>query len=325
MSAFSPLTLSSKHLDITLLPYGASLVGVRFAGDAQNLVLGFDDPQNHARVPIFAGGIVGPVANRITGGRITIGGATYQMPQNEGRQTCLHSGPDGLHTKEWQVEDHTDNALRFAVSLPDGACGLPGNREITATYRVENQTLTLELCAVTDRTTVMNLAAHPYWNLDGQGDVSTHRLHVFADAYLPTNSLGLPSGTPKATKGTAIDFSTLRALPPATGIDVNFCLAPQDRTKSHPAARLIGTNGTALEIATSAPGLQVYTGVDLPTLPGSLSANKDLAPFGAIALEPQHWPNAPHNPAFPSILLHPGNTYRQISTFTLSSAEIATF
>lgn len=307
--------LQNAHLDVTLRATGAALIGLRFTDTTQNLVLGFKDPAHHDSVPIYAGALVGPIANRLEGGAVTLNGQTHQMPLNENGQTTLHSGPDGLHAQNWQVSQTDDHAATFTCTLPDGACGLPGTRNIAAQYTLHDQTLTLQITATTDAPTPMNIAAHPYWNLDGQGDVHSHTLYLNTNRFLPTGPDNLPLG-PVARAPAGFDFTTARAVPRDPALDVNYCLPLKGAL--HPAATLTGANGTQLHLSTDAPGLQVYNGAHLPNLPRALTGNGDLQPYGAIALEPQHWPNAPHNRDFPDIALHPGTRYSQITQYRLT-------
>ena len=210
----SPLIhLRNADLHASLRLRGAALVGLRFAPDDLNLVLGFADPEAHDHVPIYAGALVGPIANRLQGGRLQIDGQTYQMDLNEGGITTLHSGPDGLHARNWDVLQQSKAAVTLGCTLPDGACGLPGTREITARYSLDGSTLILKITATTDAATPINIAAHPYWNLDGQGDLRSHRLHLNTNQYLPTDADNLPLNAPEDTTGSLFDFSTPRAIP----------------------------------------------------------------------------------------------------------------
>ncbi|AXI42655.1 galactose mutarotase [Sulfitobacter sp. SK011] len=311
------ITISSDTLCATILPQGAALVGVRFAGQTRNLVIGFADPADHTKVPICAGSLVGPIANRVQDGRVTLDGQTYQMPQNE-NTNCLHSGPDGLHTRLWQIELQTPESVTLSCALADGMNGLPGNRQILARYSVEADTLTLTITATTDRATPMNVAAHPYWNLDGTPDVGGHRIAVNATQYLPTDPQGLPTGERHITRGSEFDFETEKPVPLSPALDVNFCLASAPLATPTHAATLTGSDGTRLDIATTAPGLQVYAGASLPDLAVEMADCPPLKPYSGIALEPQHWPDAPHHDHFPQITLVPGQTYAQSTHFRLT-------
>lgn len=310
--------IASDHLCAQILPCGASLVGVWHTGSARNLVLCFADLQDHARVPVFAGAIVGPVANRISGGRVTIGAKRWQMAQNDPAGHSLHSGDMGLHAQMWQVRQHTANSVTLDVTLADGACGLPGARHVTAEYRITDETLTLTLEATTDQPTPLNLAPHAYWNLDGKPDLGQHRLQIHASHYLPCDAENLPTGQIAAVENTAFDFQSARPVPLNPALDVNFCLSDGPRATPQAAAVLTGAAGTTLHIATTAPGVQVYNGSGLPRRPNALMGGRALAPYGAIALEPQYWPDAPRNAHFPNIMLHPGQRFQQITRYRIS-------
>ena len=312
------IEISSEALRVQVLPLGATLSGVRLAGKSRNLVLGFADPDDHARIAGFAGHLAGPVANRVRGGLVPIDGQTYQMPLNEAERTTLHSGPEGIHQHLWEVTENTPQLVTLRCALPDGCNGLPGNRIIHARYEVTQSTLRLILSATSDQPTPMNIAAHPYWNLDGHADISAHQLEVAAPHYLPTDPQNLPTGKIAPVKNTPFDFLASRPVPMDPTLDLNFCLSDQMRTQPHHAATLRGQDGTTLRIATTCPGLQVYAGAHLPDLPVTMADCPAIAPYSGIALEPQHWPDAPHHTHFPQITLRPGETYHQITDFELS-------
>lgn len=320
MSAFDPLTIRSDALSARILPYGASLVGLHRRGVALNLVLGFADPQGHARIPVFAGAVVGPVANRIRGGRLELAGQTHQMPQNDGGNT-LHSGPEGLHARVWKVHRHVADRLQLGMKLADGDCGLPGNRVISADYDLKGDQLTLTLTAESDRPTAMNLAHHPYWTLDDLADIASHRLQIEADHFLPTDAQNLPTGNLEKVAGSTVDFRTARPVPRDMILDLNFCLPETARPHIRPVATLIGATGTRLGIATDAPGLQAYNGANLPPTPAVLPGHRALHPYHALALEPQFWPDAPHHPHFPRITMAPGHIWQQTIRYRITSAS----
>ncbi len=184
----------------------------------------------------------------------------------------------------------------FEIELPDGAGGFPGNRLLRATYGLDAAgALTLDLTASTDAPTLMNPGHHGVWNPDGDGDPRKLTLEIPSDRYLPTDKAKLPTGEIAAVAETPYDHRAPRV--PDASLDHNFCFAPGMGLR----ARLTGISGRTLEIQSDAPGLQAYAG-------------------GArgIALEPQLWPDAPHHSHFPSILLRPGDTFRQRSRYTLS-------
>lgn len=313
-----PVSLSTDALSVEVLPLGATLSAVRLAGTPRNLVLGFANIEDHARVPIYAGALVGPIANRITLGRVPLDGTTYQMAQNENGVTALHSGPTGLHAQMWEVKEQSASEVTLTTTLGDGKGGLPGKRTFTARYQLREATLRLEITARTDRATPMNVAAHPYWMLDDQPTVAGHGLTVSANKYTPVDAQCLPLGTVLPTVDTPFDFAEPRPVPLDPALDVNFCLADAPRPQPVHAATLVGATGVQLDIATTAPGLQVYNGAHLPALAAALTEARDLYPYGAIALESQIWPDAPNQPNFPQITLRPGEIWHQITDYRLS-------
>lgn len=314
----TPIDLSTEDLRVRILPRGAALVGVYLAPYPRNLVLGFADTSAHLSIPVYAGALVGPIANRVSHGRVPLADETFQMECNEGGKTTLHSGAAGLHAHMWNVNRQTKTETTLTTTLHDGVGGLPGDRTINATYAVSANTLRLTITATTTKPTPMNIAAHPYWNLDDHRDLSAHRLQVHALETTQTDAQNLPTGVTAATVGTLFDFETPEAVPLDPALDINYCLAHAPRPQPQPAATLIGADGIQLDIATTAPGLQVYNGAHLPSLAGVLEHGKDLRPYGAIALEPQFWPDAPNIPTFPQITLMPGETWQHITTYRLS-------
>ncbi len=294
--AVQAVTLASADLAVTVLTLGAVLQDVRLSGVGPSLTLGSDRVADYEGRMAYFGAIVGPVANRIGGARAQIGQRAFIFPPNEG-PNLLHSGPTGTHAHLWTVEEATPQRLTLSLTLRDGLGGFPGTRRIMAAYSLDGPALTLELTATTDAATLMNLANHSYWRLGGDGHAG-HRLTVVADHYLPTDAGKLPTGELRAVHN-AFDLRTGRVLDGAEGFDHNFCLAPGPRPLTR-AAELAGPSAHML-LETTAPGLQVYSGKP-----------------EAVALEPQAWPNAPNHPAFPSIVLTPGQAFRQITRWTFT-------
>ncbi len=283
----SPVHIAVGDLAMELWPLGARLNQVTYRGNPCLMASTDRDEALGARK--YNGAVVGPVANRIAGGRVEIDGVPYDLPLNENGETTLHGGPDALHAQDWRVADAGSAKATFTLDLPDGALGLPGNRHLQATYRVEDDAFTVTLTATSDAATFINLALHPYWTL---GAVDTPLLQVAAETYLPVDGKKIPTGEIAPVAETMFDLR--QESRPSTDIDHNFCLTPD---KDGPAVRLAAPE-TELEIFTNAPGVQIYAG---------------KAP--AIAIEPQHWPDAPHHAHFPSIRLDPGQAWRQHSTY----------
>jgi aldose 1-epimerase len=298
------IRLKSDTLEAWVHPTGATLVGLWLRGRPRSLVLGFAGASGYARIPIYAGAIVGPVANRIAKGQLTIGNDPWQMQTNDGPH-ALHSADQGLHARHWTIRSKSRHQVTLTCDLPDGDAGLPGNRVIEARYILQDEGgLDVHMSAISDRDTVMNLAHHPYWNLDGRETVSRHTLQIHAYQYLPTD----------------YDFRQFTALPVDRTLDANLCLARARRVTPALAAELVGSTGVHLTIETTEPGLQVYNGSGLPDIRVPMHPGQRLGPCAGIALEPQSWPDAPNNPEFPSISLPGGQMYRQHTRYRVFAA-----
>jgi aldose 1-epimerase len=304
------LALSGGGLSVDLLTRGSILREVRLDGVDRNLTLGSDDLADYDGAMKYFGAIVGPVANRIAGARATIDGAEYRFTANHHR-ALLHSGRHGTQFKVWEVVEETADAATLAIDLPDGADGFPGNRRIVARWSLHAPaTLRLELTATTDEPTLMNPVNHSYWNLTGAPTTEGQLLRVAAEHWLPIDDESLPTGEIAPSAGSNRDFRAPRPLTPGDPpLDHNFCLSQED-VDLREVMELTG-GGIALRIATTAPGLQVYDGRD--------ADNAGLAPYAGLAVEAQRWPDAPHHPAFPTIRLAPGETFRQVTEWRFAT------
>jgi|TARA_B110000908_G_scaffold169605_1_gene227100 aldose 1-epimerase len=306
------LSAGDFHAEIT--PLGATLA--RFQFQNRDLILGLCADSTCALNNFYAGAIVGPVANRISNGHIEIDGQVFQMERNENGQTTLHSGSDGLHTCVWNVVEQTPSRVSLTYRLPDGYSGLPGNRDITVTYTLDNAGLAVEITAQTDRKTPMNIAHHPYWALEP--DQSRTMLTIDAQSYLQKNACGLPSGDIVSVLEGAFDFTKPRAIGSRAELDHNWCLSTAKQDTTRHVATLRASDGLQLNVATTEVGLQVYTGSALPVLAAADCVGPQIKPNAGIALEPQGWPDAPNQQSFPSIMLDKGQIYRQITRYTIS-------
>ena len=297
------IDLAAGDLSVTILTYGAILQDVRLAGVTHALTLGSLWLSDYETTMPYHGAIVGPVANRIAGARAQIGGQVFRLEANEGANT-LHSGVTGTHRKLWRIEALEESRLKLALDLPDGEGGFPGSRKVRAVFEAEAPAvLRLTLTAMTDAPTWVNLANHSYWCLDGPGGWEGQRLSVDAERYLPVGTDMLPTGNVARVDGTVYDFRTQReVVPAAPPLDTCFCLAA-GRRELTPVAVLEGRGGVRLDMATTEPGLQVFDG-----RPG----------YRGIALEAQGWPDAPNRPGFPSVVLGPGEVYKQVTEWRFS-------
>lgn len=309
------VTIGGAELTATILTRGAILQDVRLQGVDYSLTLGGDSVAAYEGPMGYFGALVGPVANRIAGATAEVGGKTCHFPANE-RGNLLHSGLRGLHARIWTVDTITEDAVTLRIVLEDGDDDFPGRREIRAMFRVEGATLHLGVTATTDAPTLMNLANHAYWNLDGTETYAGHMLRVGADHYLPVDAALIPTGEQRAVSG-AFDLRQTRALDLSEGYDHNFCVAVSAGEPTE-IAELTGTSGIRMSITTTEPGLQIYCGERLATGPWLGHNGVPYGAFAGLAMEPQRWPDAPHHPAFPSITLSPGATYRQDTRWSFS-------
>jgi aldose 1-epimerase len=304
------------------------------SGQGQRVVLGFDTLDVYDGFSQHAGSIAGRYANRIASGRFSLDGKSFQLPLNEAGRNSLHGGPRGFDKVAWSIVDHASNAVTLALSSPDGDQGFPGNLRVWCRYELaEPATLSLDLTATTDQPTIVNLAQHSYFNLDGSEDARDHELAIAADLYTPTDGELIPTGEISAVAGTPYDFRSarpIRHLTPASstpfGYDINFVLrrAQTERAHglvlSHAATLASAANGLSLDLWTTEPGLQLYDGHAMRmTAPGH-----DGRRYGAgagLALEAQLFPDSPNRPYFPSATLRPGGIYRQRTEYRFASRE----
>ena len=261
----------------------------------------------------YFGAVVGPVANRIAGAGASIAGAAHRFDANEAGRTTLHGGTRGTHARNWQIADASADRATFTLDLPDGDGGFPGNRRLVADYRAEAPgRLSLTLSATTDAATLLNLAPHPYWNLDGTADISGHRLTVPADRYTPTDAGLIPTGAVAPVAGTRFDLRGGCDLGSARDFDLNYCFDKAPGTLREVAV-LTGGRGVRLTLRSTEPGLQVHDAPSMATAPHIGLTGQPYGPRGGLALEPQLWPDACHHAGFPPILLEPGATRLQES------------
>lgn len=305
------IEISNGPLRARLLAKGAALGGLWHSAVSGSLVLGYTDDTDLG----YMGALVGPVANRVGGAVIEIDGTRWQMHANEA-DNCLHSGDQGIHARVWQVADQSATSVTFSLTLQHGDCGLPGLRQITACYTLKQSSLRLDISANTDRKTVMNIAHHPYWNLAATGDIRSHDLLVHADTYLPVDDDKIPTGEQASLGDLGLTARASTPLVNAGPIDHNLCLASTRSETLRPAACLTGPNGMHLSLSTTEPGLQVYDGSGLSGQESSHYIGAPIGPYAGIAMEPQGWPDAAHRESYPSIVLLPGNNYRQSTLYS---------
>lgn len=296
----TPIILTAGDLKVNILTWGALVQDVRLAGVDHSLTCAPDALSDYKGDWRYHGALIGPIVNRISNARVKIDGMMHELERNQDGRIHLHSGKHGTHRQNWTVVDQTDTAVTLEIKLPDGMCGLPGNRVVRATYTVSAPgNLLMKITGTTDVNTVMSFANHSYWNLDGTDDWSGHHLQIAADRFLPCTADNYPTGDIADVTDTTMDFRTSRQVAVgADQFDNNFCLS-DTRLPLRDVLTLTGVSGVRMTLATTETGVQIYDGRDTPH------------PFEALAIEAQSWPDAPNNRKFPSIRLPKGDTYEQ--------------
>lgn len=335
-------TLTNKNgIEIKIMTYGAIIQSLKVPdrkGTLANIVLGFDNIDDYVAKSPYFGALVGRFANRIAKGMFTLDGKTYTLAINNDPNT-LHGGKVGFDkhiykAKESQASDGT--SLELSRVSPDGEEGYPGTLTYSLTYTLTDKNeLRLEYKATTDKDTVINLSNHSYFNLAGEGSglVFDHQLQLKASHYTPTDKTAIPTGEIAPVAGTPFDFTTAKAIGRdirdgkdaqiiiGHGYDHNWVLdRPKDDTTSlQLAARVVEpTSGRVLEVHTTQPGIQFYSGNFLDgTFAGT--SQKVYRQGDALVLETQHFPDSPNQPSFPSTVLKPGETFQSTSVLTFST------
>ncbi|MFV3126066.1 aldose epimerase family protein [Niveispirillum sp. KHB5.9] len=325
--------VNAKGAAARLIGLGASLQSLWMPdrdGVLADIVLGHDDLATYLANRTFLGAIVGRYANRIAGGRFDLDGKTFLTARNDG-PNCLHGGMKGLDLIPWTLVSHSATEALFTCRSADGEEGFPGTLDINARYTLgDDNSLTVTLEAATDAPTVVNLTNHAYFNLGGAvagGDILGHELTIAAGRYTPVDANLIPTGELRAVAGGVFDFRTPHVIGTrirdggeaqlvlARGYDHNFVLNEGGGAEPAFAARLTDpVTGRTLDLLTTEPGVQFYTGNFLPgNLPGK--GGRLYRQGDALCLEPQKFPDSPNQPAFPTARLEPGQLYRHVSIY----------
>lgn len=334
------ITLKADNgVSARILSYGAtlqSLIGPDRKGVKADVLLGYDDLDGYVNHPNYFGATVGRYANRIANGRFVLDGKTYQLPQNDHGQS-LHGGDKGFDKLPWQVVSVQSGPVAKLVLShvsPDGDSGYPGTLKATVTYTLDEKgDLGITFEATTDKPTVVNMTNHAIFNLAGEGSVGgamDHRLTVPASTFTPVGATLIPTGERRPVAGTVFDFQKGRRFADGLrdgkdqqivygrGYDHNFALDKGLTATPQLAARLEDpASGRVLEVLTTEPGVQVYTG---NFLDGTLIGKQGhLYRMGdGIALEPQKFPDSPNHPDFVSTRVDPGKPYRHAMIYRLT-------
>jgi aldose 1-epimerase len=313
-----------------LIDWGATLTDLWVpdrSGALGDVVLGFDTLEEYEQSECYFGCTIGRVANRIAGARFSLDGCEYALAANDGPHH-LHGGRVGFDKAVWrgsELESERGPAVRFTHTSPDGDEGYPGTLRVRVTYLLDHQdALHIEYRAETDAPTPVNLTHHGYWNLSGSGDVLDHELTLHADRYTEAGPDLVPTGRILPVAGSPFDFRRAKPIGREIaelelGYDHNYVLADEAGRAAAPAGVLDDpTSGRRMEVSTSEPGLQLYTGNFLDGVAGKRGAVHER--HGALCLEAQHYPDALHQQSFPPIVLRPGESYRQLTVYRFDPA-----
>lgn len=323
-------TLINKNgMMVKILTYGGIIRELWVpskSGQFIDVVLGYDTLEEYEKNPGFLGTIVGRFANRIAYGRFEIDGVTYQLALNDrGKPNALHGGYRGFHTKVWKATPSvTPNGVKLTLKYfsHDGDEGYPGNLDVTVIYTLTNDNeLKVEYFATTDKPTIVNLTQHTYFNLAGGGKIYEHIVKINADKYTPVNEYLIPTGEIAPVDGTPFDLRKPTKLgeaieqlinTQAKGFDFNFVL-----NNNFAVVVEEPKSGIKMEVHTTQPGVQFYTGNYLPGLKGKYGQIYDQ--HTGFCLETQHFPDSPNHKNFPNTVLRPGEVYKQTTTLKFST------
>jgi aldose 1-epimerase len=317
-TAVESFLLSAPPVEIAAITLGAIITSVRTPdrdGRAANVVLGYGALDGYQADRSYLGAVVGRYANRIARGHADIAGRRYELSRNDGAHH-LHGGHRGFHTFVWDAETEVSAgfvAVEFSRTSPDGEEGYPGTLRTLVRYELHlGGTLIIRYAATSDAATIVNLTQHTYFNLAGGGDVLDHQLTMAADHYTPVDDELIPCGSIASVDGTPFDFRAATAvgariedehaqLRHGLGYDHNLVLRPR---AAGPVISLYAPrSGRTLDVSTTEPGVQLYSGNRLPS------------PRTGLCLETQHFPDSPHHAAFPSTELAAGQQRRSTTVW----------
>lgn len=330
----SPVTLytlaNKNRVTVSVMTYGGIVTSLKTPdrkGAVEDIVLGFDSLKGYLDPNPFFGALIGRYANRIGGAQFTLNGVEYKVDKNDGANS-LHGGAHGFDKANWTDRELPNGAIELTYLSRDGDQGYPGNLKATVTYHLTDANeLRITYAATTDKTTVVNLTNHSYFNLKGSGDILGHIVTINADRFTPVDAGLIPTGELRSVAGTPFDFRT-----PATagarieqndeqlklgkGYDHNWVL---NGSGLRLAARVEEpTSGRVLEVSTTQPGVQFYTGNFLDgTLVGK--GGGKIGRRSGLCLETQHFPDSPNKPKFPITTLKPGETFSSTTVWKFSA------
>ena len=332
--------LKNDHIEVYITNYGGRIVSLLTPdkdGIMGDVVLGFKSIADYqkAKTP-YHGCLIGRYGNRIAKGRFELDGAIYELPINN-NENHLHGGPDGFHNQVWEVISAKENFIVMTYESQDGEMGYPGNLKVEVSYSINiKNELKIAYKATTDKSTPINLTNHAFFNLSGQarGSINDHLLMINADHFTPIDNGLIPLGEIRLVEKTPFDFRRAKTigrdlnqqasntqLNRGGGYDHNFVLNKESGSSMNLAARVVDPkSGRQLDIFTQEPGIQFYG--------GNFMDGSDVGKYdtkfeyrGSFALETQHFPDSPNQPAFPNTILQPGEQYQTQSIYKFSTSE----
>tara|TARA_R110001592_G_scaffold292843_2_gene562335 strand:- start:1976 stop:3160 length:1185 start_codon:yes stop_codon:yes gene_type:complete len=328
--------IKNKSIEVAITNYGGRIVGL-WVPDKNNkmtdVVVGFGNIEDYVNSSErYFGATIGRVGNRIAKGKFTLEGKEYSIPINNGENT-LHGGKKGFQDVVWDVVQPDENTIELSYTSPDLEEGFPGNLKVKVTYTATvDRSITMKYEATTDKPTVVNLTNHAFFNLNGEGSgtILNHMVKFYADKFTPVDKGLIPTGELKSVKGTPFDFTSSHTigerigleneqLSNGNGYDHNFVLNGTKKEGMNYAATITGDiSGITMDVFTAEPGLQFYSGNFMKGSNTFKSGAKDDYRT-AFALETQHFPDAPNQPNFPSIVLKPGDTYSTMTVYVFKA------
>lgn len=328
--------LKNGEIAMAVTNYGGRIVGLLTPdknGNYEDIILGYSSIDGYLNSKeVFHGALIGRFGNRIDRGRFVLDGITYELPLNNG-PNHLHGGPNGFHNVVWEVEQKTDSTISMHYNSRDGEMGYPGNLSVDVSYRLTSEnSLIIDYTAHTDKKTIINLTSHPFFNLKGEGNgtINDHILKINADYFTPVDSTLIPTGEIATVSSTPFDFTKEKAvgedleqqndqLKYGGGYDHNFVLNKEEDL-SWAVSIWEPKSGRKMEIFTEEPGMQFYGG---NFMDGS-AKGKSGQPYRfreCFVFEPQHFPDSPNHPNFPSTVLKRGETFKSKSIYRFSTVQ----
>jgi aldose 1-epimerase len=317
---------NENGMEVEIINYGAIIASIKVPdrdGKIAEITLGHDKLAGWEEDPFFLGATIGRFANRIAQGRFSIDGKSYELPINDDPNS-LHGGHDGFDKRIWAASPVVRDGrvgVELALVSKDGEQGYPGNLTVQVAYTLgQENDLRIDYRATTDAPTVINLTNHAYFDLGGRGDIVGHVLRIPATFYTPTDDAQIPTGQLAPVDGTPFDFRKperigLRIDDAAGGYDHNFVLGGEGLREA--ALVFEPESGRVMEVLTSEPGIQFYSGNKLEGLPGR--AGRTYPPRSGFCLETQHFPDSPNHPHFPSTVLCPGEVFTSTTIYRFST------